>query len=484
MMRLSALEQVPAALRPGYTPAAHKTGIVHLGLGAFHMAHQAAMTDAALARSGGDWRILGVSLRSPRAAHQLAPQNGLYTLITKERSGTRARIVGALSGAICSAGSPEAALEAMAAPQTRIVSLTVTEKAYGLDRDGQGCDPAHPAVAADLAAPQCPQGVLGLLTAALGRRRRAGLEPFTVLCCDNLPHNGRLLRNAVLDFARRSDPELATWIAQKAAFPSTMVDRITPAASQDTLAEAARLTGVRDEAAVETEAFCQWVIEDSFPLGRPDWDAAGAIFVKDVAPYEEMKLRMLNGSHSMLAYAGYHAGCKYVRDVMADPDLARLVRRQLAAAAATLRPADGIDYTLYAQALAERFENPAIAHETFQIAMDGSEKMPQRIFSAVPEARARGADVRPFAFAAAAWARHLSGAVHDCGPYELRDPRKAELAKMFGSKQGVRGLSELRQADFIPEGVRGDQAFWQEVGGILEDMLSRPMRVVIAQEAQ
>jgi fructuronate reductase len=482
-MRLTSLGQVPAGLRPGYDPAAHGVGIVHLGLGAFHKAHQAALTDLALAASGGDWRILGVSLRSPKASGELHPQNGLYTLIEKGAEGTTARVIGAIADAVYSAGDPEPVLAAMAAEATRIVSLTVTEKAYGLDRAAQGCDPSHPAVAADLATPHAPQGVLGLLTEALRRRREAGLAPFTVLCCDNLPENGVLLRGAVVDFARRLDPALSDWIAKEVAFPSTMVDRITPAATAATLAEAATFLGCEDLAAIETERFFQWVVEDSFPLGRPDWEAAGVIFTDDVSAFEAMKLRMLNGTHSMLAYAGFHAGDAYVRDVMADAPLATLVRRHLAAAAATLPPIEGIDTGAYAEALLRRFENPAIAHETFQIAMDGSEKMPQRIFAAIPDARRAGTPVRAFAFATAAWLRHVSGRTHDCAPYDLRDPIADRLHALAAGQDAAGIVAGLRGTEILPPAVARDDGFWSEVTGILAPMLSQPMTDVIAREA-
>lgn len=478
MMRLTSLNQVPEGLRPGYDPGRHGVGIVHLGLGAFHKAHQAALTDLALAAAGGDWRILGVSLRQPKAADEVAAQNGLYTLIERGAAGTssatvRARVVGAIAGALCSAGDPGPVLAAMAAPACRIVSLTVTEKAYGLDRVTRGCDPGHAAVAADLAAPARPQGVLGLLTAALRLRRQAGVPPFTVLCCDNLPDNGAALRGAVVDFARRLDPDLAAWIAAHTAFPATMVDRITPASTPQTLAEAARQTGTTDLAAVETEPFCQWVIEDTFPLGRPQWEAAGVIFTRHVAPYEAMKLRMLNGTHSMLAYAGFHAGHRFVRDVMADGALARLVRRHLDAAQATLPPMPGIDLAAYGRDLALRFENPAIAHVTFQIAMDGSEKMPQRIFSAVPRAQ----DLRPFSFATAAWLRHVSGSTHDCAPYDLRDPRAAALQAATAGQDAAGMVAAV--AALVPMPL----ALQVAALPILADMLARPMADVLQHEA-
>ncbi|WP_128255556.1 mannitol dehydrogenase family protein [Falsirhodobacter deserti] len=485
MTRLSAQVVLPKAMRPAYDPEAHGIGIVHLGLGAFHKAHQAAYTDAALAATGGDWRIAGVSLRSRDAVDALCPQDCRFTLVERGEGGTNARVIASIARALSCADGTGAILDAMVSPDCRIVTLTVTEKAYGLDRAGGGCDPAHPAVAADLADPEHPRGVLGLLVRALARRFAAGVAPFTVLCCDNLPSNGHLLRDAVVDFAARVDPQLARRIAADVAFPSSMVDRITPAATPATLAEAARLTGCEDRAAVETEAFHQWVIEDNFPLGRPSWDVAGALFVHDVTPYEELKLRMLNGTHSMLAYSGFHAGLRFVRDVMADPDLTILVRRHLKAAAATLGPLD-IDVDAYADDLVKRFANPAIAHETFQIAMDGTEKLPQRIFKPAQMALSEGRNLRPFAFATAAWMRHATGASHDTPAYDLRDPRAEEIGQalagcttapeIFAALSGLPGL--------MPPPLASDAHWAETVTEILARMLAQPMADVLREEAQ
>lgn len=485
MKRLSKSALLPTDIAPRYQPEGHGVGIVHLGLGAFAKAHLADYTDRALAASGGDWRILGISLRAPAPAQALNPQDGRYTLITRSASGTQARVIGALAGAQCSAGNPAPALAAMTDQGCRIVSLTVTEKAYGLDRARLGCDTAHPAVAADLAAPDAPQGVLGMLTRALALRRARGLPPFTVLCCDNLPENGTLLAGAVVDYARHLDADLADWIAQNVAFPSTMVDRITPAATTHTLAEAASLTGYEDQAAVECEDFCQWVIADNFPQGRPDWAAGGAIFVPDVTPYEAMKLRMLNGTHSMLAYAGYHAGCAFVRDVMQDAAGARLVARHLAAARATLPALAGLDLAQYADDLRARFANPALAHETFQIAMDGTEKLPQRIFAPALDALARGQDLRPFAFATAAWMRHASGATHDCAPYALRDPRAAEIAAALVGRSTAGDIAGALMAlqGWMPAALTRSAAWPAQISQILHAMLTQPMRAVLQTEA-
>ena len=485
-LSLASLGSIPATVRrPGFDPAGAGHGIVHLGVGAFHRAHQAVCTDDALAAAGGDWRIQGVSPRSTDIADALNPQDGLYTLLIRGPEGTEARIVGSLGRVIAAAREPGAALAAMSDPATRIVSLTVTEKAYGLDRAGGGVLQGHPAIAPDLQSPRQPKGAIGLLVEALRRRRQQGLDPFTVLCCDNLPENGALLRAGVLDFAGRTDPALARWIEAGVAFPSTMVDRITPAATPATLADAARLTGCEDQAAIETEPFSQWVIEDRFTAGRPAWEAGGAIFVDDVAAYERMKLRMLNGTHSMLAYAGFLAGHRYVRDVMGDPVLARLVRRQLAAATGTLPPLAGIDLGDYAAALCQRFANPAIGHETRQIATDGTEKLPQRLLAPALELSRRGGDLRPFAFAVAAWMRYALGRTDAGDAYALRDPREAEIraavagggtpATIARALHGLKGL-------FPPELV-ADPAWTSAVESILAGMLGRGVATALAEEA-
>ena len=486
MTRLSSLADItgPAA-RPGYDPAAHGRGIVHLGIGAFHRAHQAVMTDTAMAVAGGDWRITGVSLRSTEIAEAMGPQNGLYTLIERGAGGTSARVIASIRDVI--AADPAATLAALADPAVRIVTLTVTEKGYGIDRATHAPDPAHPAVRADLANPDAPGGVLGLLVAALRLRRAAGAAPFTVLSCDNLPENGALLRGGVIGFARQVDPALAEWIATEVAFPSSMVDRITPATTPATLAEAERQTGCTDLAAVETEPFLQWVIEDHFPQGRPAWEAAGALFVTDVAPYERMKLTMLNGSHSMLAYAGFLSGHRYVRDVMADPALSVLVARHLAAAAAVMPPLEGIDLAAYAEALADRFRNPAIAHETFQIAMDGTQKLPQRIFQPALTALERGQSLAPFAFATAAWMRYTLGQTDEGQTYALRDPREDEIRAAHADVPREAGaifdaLSAL--PGLIPAALTSAPAWRAAVTGSLDPMLSQGMVAALREEAK
>jgi fructuronate reductase len=423
MQRLSPTTALPAhVLRPAYDRATLTPGIVHIGIGAFHRAHQAVYTDAALAAEFGPWGIVGVSLRSTAIAQDMRAQGGLYSVITRDAEGDSARVVGCVIDTLAATQERERLLALLADPAIRVVTLTVSEKAYGVDPSTGGLDPAHPAVAADLVAPHTPTGVVGFLVDGLARRRAAGLPPFTVLCCDNLPANGRLVRRLVLEMAERRDAALAAWIAAQGRFPSSMVDRIVPAATDETRARAVALLGAEDALALETEAFTQWVIEDDFVDGRPVWEAGGALFVTDVEPYEKMKLRLLNGSHSLIAYLGQLHGLEYVRDVMAVPEHAARVRAHMEAAAATLDPVPGIDLAAYRAQLVARFANPAIAHRTVQIAMDGTQKLPQRIFAPTVEVLAAGGNADAFAYVTALWLAYI----RRMGP--VNDPRAAELA--------------------------------------------------------
>ncbi len=479
--RLTDLSAVKdGVIKPGYTPADHGNGIVHLGLGAFHRAHQAVYTDDALAASGGDWRIIGVSLRSTTSADQLNPQNGLYTVLERSSAGTKPRVLGSISGVLAGPAALPQVIEALTAESTKIVSLTVTEKAYGIRRDTGEADTSHPAVAHDLENPDAPTGVLGLIVKALRIRRDAGLPTFTVLCCDNLAENGAHLRSGTLDFAKRIDPNLAEWIAANVTFPSTMVDRITPASTAQTLEDAQAATGFSDLAAIETEPFSQWVIEDDFTNGRPDWDKGGALFVQDVVPYEMMKLRMLNGAHSMLAYAGNLCGCTYVRDVMDNADLAKLVDRHMRAAAATL-PALEVDIDAYRADLISRFENKSIAHETAQIAQDGTEKLPPRIFAPALDAIAKGQNIDPFAFAAAAWMTFATEKQDT-----LQDPRADDIRAALANETTAEGISNALHAlsGFVPSDLQNHAPWRAAVAAHLQAMMQHSLPIVVASTAR
>lgn len=486
MMRLgaSSLASVPKGVQtPGYDRAACGVGIVHLGLGAFHRAHQAFCTDIAMAAGGGDWQIIGVSMRNEQIAADLNDQDGLYTLIVKDSGAPKAQIVGSIARALCARTQADQVLGALCDPMVRIVTTTVTEKGYGIDRATGGVDPSLPVIARDLAGQGAPEGVLGMLVAALAHRRAEGIAPFTLLCCDNLPDNGAFLRGGLIDFAKRRDEGLARWIAANLACPSSMVDRITPAQTPETRDMARALTGTEDVLAIETEPFFQWVIEDHFPTGRPQWEAAGVIFAADVAPFEKMKLRLLNGSHSLIAYMGALLGKQYVRDVMADPVLGALVGSHLEAACATLPPMPGMDLAQYRADLVARFRNPNIAHQTCQIAADGSEKMPQRIFAPALDALQAGQPLRPFAFATALWIWFCRD--DDSLTCRLNDPRAEHLRNAARQATPEMILAEFEKiAGVLPKEL-GRSGVWRaEVLSVLTELTHLPAQQVIRAEAE
>nr|CAD6615991.1 mannitol dehydrogenase family protein [Rhizobium sp. Khangiran2] len=424
MERLSASTPLAGyVVKPAFDPKTLKPGILHIGLGAFHRAHQAVYNDLALAKELGDWGIVGVSLRSLDIVRDLKAQDHLYSVVTRSGAGEGVQVVGSIIHGISAVEDREELLALLVDPSIKIVTITVTEKAYGLDPRTGGLDRNHPAVAADLANPTAPVGVIGYIVEGLARRHTAGQEPFTVLCCDNLPTNGRIVRRLVIEMAGARDPALANWISGHGAFPSSMVDRIVPAATDEGRARAAGLLGAEDSLSLETEPFMQWVIEDHFISGHPAWDKAGALFVDDVEPYEKMKLRLLNGAHSMIAYLGQLKGLEYVRDVMAVPEYRDLARRHMQAARKTLDPVPGIDLDQYIDQLIERFENPTIAHRTKQIAMDGSQKLPQRIFAGTVEALAKGDEADTAALATALWIAYAKRTP------DIDDPRREELRR-------------------------------------------------------
>ncbi len=431
--RLSAstLGRLPAGVgRPAYDRSALATGIVHLGIGAFHRAHMAAYTDAALAEGDRRWGIAGASLRSPDTRDALAPQDGLYALAVRDAAGERLQVIGSVTRLIVAPEDPGALLDAMSAPDTRIVSLTVTEKGYCHSPATGELDERHPDVLHDLAHPGAPRSAPGFVVEALRRRREAGLPFFTALCCDNLPHNGATLRRVLTRFAALWDPELGRAVAAELRCPSTMVDRIVPATTDADRDGISAALSLRDAWPVPTEPFTQWVIEDGFALGRPGWDRAGASFVSDVAPFELAKLRMLNGSHSTLAYLGYLAGHETVADTMAAPGFAALVRGlMLDEVAPTLPPVPGLDPAVYAGDLVERFRNPALRHRTWQIAMDGTQKLPQRLLGTVRDRLASGAPIGRLALGVAAWMRYAAGRDERGAPIDLRDPLADELRR-------------------------------------------------------
>lgn len=461
---------LPARLH--HTPSAAPAGIVHLGLGAFFRAHGAIYVEQAMAASGGDWGIIGVSLQSPGTRDRLAPQGWAYTALQLGPEGETAQVVTVLRDVLVAPENPQAVLDAMTAPAVRIVSLTVTEKGYCHEPSTGRLNADHPDIRHDLDNP-LPRSAPGFLVRALQARRAAGIPPFTVLCCDNLPENGHVVRGVVLDLARLIDPDLAAWIEAQGAFPSTMVDRIVPATTPADLDRVEALTGRRDEAPVMHEPFRQWVVEDRFCNGRPDLGAVGVQLVDDVTPFEHMKLRMLNGTHSSLAYLGYLAGHQTIADTMADPVMAqfvdRLWRSEIIPA---LTPPPGTDLAAYADALAARYANPAIRHRTWQIAMDGSQKLPQRILGTIAEGHAAGRPVPGLTLAVAAWMRYASGRDETGGTIEVKDPLAPQMAALWRDDPAATVDGFLALSQVFPAVLRDDAGFRAE----LTDELTRLVR--------
>jgi fructuronate reductase len=376
--------------RPAYDRASLATGILHLGIGAFHRAHMAAYTDAVAALGDMRWGIRAASLRSPETRDALQPQDGLYTFGIQSGEGTTLRVIGILKDVLVAPESPETLIAAMADPAVRIVSLTVTEKGYCHDPATGELNEDHPDIRHDLRAMDRPRSVPAFLVAALLRRHQDGVPPFTILCCDNLPANGRTVRRVILRLAALVDDELARHLEATLATPCTMVDRIVPATTDRDRADVAERLGVKDAWPVMAEPFSQWVIEDHFPLGRPAWEKVGVQFAADVAPFEHMKLRMLNGAHSALAYLGSLAGHVHVSDAASDPLFQRYLTGFWREIIPAVPPPPGQDLNAYADALLARFQNTAIRHKLTQIAMDGSQKVPQRWLGTLRELKVQG----------------------------------------------------------------------------------------------
>ncbi|HET8535438.1 MAG TPA: mannitol dehydrogenase family protein [Sphingomicrobium sp.] len=415
--------------RPDYVPEHHGIGIVHLGVGAFHRAHQAAYVDDVLSTEGGDWRIRGVSLRSSDVRNRLSPQDCLFTRVERDACGERLRLTASIAEVLAARENPQAVIRAIADPAIHIVSLTITEKGYCHNPATGELDERHPDVVHDLANPERPRGALGILVEALTRRHQAGSPAPTLLCCDNLPDNGRVLARVLGEFAKLRNPAVAGWIEANVACPATMVDRIVPATTEDDIRCLSERLGFEDCAMVKTEPFTQWVIEDSFGGPRPAFERVGAQIVPDVRPFELAKLRMLNGAHSTLAYAGLRLGLVYAHEAVADPDLRSVVEHLMRfEAAPTLPPAKGLEPESYAAALLDRFANPALEHRLFQIAMDGSQKLPQRLLGTIRERISRGFAADAALLGVAAWMLHATGRGPGNSRHEVDDPLASTLA--------------------------------------------------------
>lgn len=458
---------------PQYDRRQLRSRIVHFGFGAFHRAHQALLTDRVLNASGGDWGICEISLFSgDKLMSQLRAQDHLFTVLEKGAEGNQPIVVGAVHECLnARLDSLAAIIEKFCEPQVAIVSLTITEKGYCIDPATGKLDPTQPRIVHDLENPTQPQSAPGILVEALNRRRERGLAPFTVLSCDNIPDNGHVVKNAVLGMAEKRSQELANWIAEHVSFPGTMVDRIVPAATEESLAEIASVLGVDDPCAISCEPFIQWVVEDNFVAGRPAWETAGVQMTSDVLPWEQMKLRMLNGSHSFLAWLGYLAGHAHVSDCMQDDVFRHAARRLMLDEQTPTLSITGVDLVAYADSLITRFANPALKHRTWQIAMDGSQKLPQRMLDSIRVHLANGSRWPLLALGVAGWMRYVSG-VDDAGQaIDVRDPLVDKIKRLVDASQqeervsALLGLEEIFGKDLPgnPQFVAEITSAWQQL---------------------
>jgi len=407
-------------LQPGLVPEPYERarlahGVVHLGVGAFQRAHMAPATDAAIAATGDlRWGIVGVSLRSADTHDALTPQGGLYTLAIRDAdehgaARERLQVIHCLTDLLVAPGGPRAVHERIANEATRIVSLTVTEKGY--------LDTSH-------------GSTLDVLARGLALRHSHSGSGLTLLSLDNLPSNGEVLRERLLKHVREHDGALADWIEARCTFPCSMVDRIVPRTTDDDRERISAQLGVIDAWPVVGEPFFDWVIEDRFAAGRPEWQHGGARFVADAKPFETLKLRMVNGSHSALAYLGAMAGWRTVDVAIAQPALRRYVDALLRDEVAPTLPAlPGLDLDEYRMRLLQRFANPALQHKSAQIAMDGSQKLPQRLLGTVRDRLRAGLPIERLALAVAAWIHYQRGVDETGARYEIQDPLAAELAR-------------------------------------------------------
>jgi fructuronate reductase len=439
-MKLSnaTLADLPASVaRPDYDRRAVTAGIVHIGPGAFHRAHQAAYVDAILAQDPR-WAISAVALNSTGVSDALGPQDGLYTLALLDAA-TEHRVIGSIVE-LLTAHRRDAVLSRIAAPTTRLVTTTVTEKGYHLDATG-GLNLDHPAIVRELTGAE-PSTLSGWLVAGLAARRASGGGAITLMSCDNLADNGHRFRRAIRDLAAARDPDLAAWIDDHVRFPSTMVDSITPATDDALRASVQVATGLEDAWPIQREAFAQWVIEDDFAGERPPLDLAAVQFTRDVRGFENAKLRLLNGAHSTLAYVGSLLGLGTVRDAMGDAALAgfaeRLMRDDIAP---SIVPPAEMDLSAYIDGVLRRFANPAIAHQLAQIAWDGSLKLPYRLLDTIRDARADGRSVARLAVPIAAWFRFIEQRARTGEP--LVDPRADALLARTGDPAALLTMADV-----------------------------------------
>ncbi|MEH7827666.1 mannitol dehydrogenase family protein [Gemmobacter denitrificans] len=476
------LSQLPAAVvTPAYDRKQLKPGIVHIGCGNFHRAHMAVYLDDLFARGlAQDWAIIGAGVRAgdARMRDALAAQDYLYSVIELAPESRAARVIGAMTDflPVCDDNGP--LIAAMSRPDIRIVSLTVTEGGYYIDPATGAFNPAHPDIRHDGLNPETPRTAFGAIAAALRLRRSAGIAPFTVMCCDNLPHNGQVTAAAVVGVARLSDPELADWIAAQVAFPNSMVDRITPATGPREQAMARDL-GLDDAAPVTCEPFRQWVLEDRFPAGRPPLEEVGVVFTDRVDAFETMKIRILNGGHAIIAYPGGLADIEYVHEAMADPQIRAFLDTVLTREVLPfVPPVPGTRLPDYKALIIDRFSNPMIADTVRRLCLDGSNRQPKFIVPSLRDNLAAGGDARGLILLSALWCRYCAGTTETGLAIAPNDPAWDSLTHRAGvARQTPQAWLDGNEAY---GDLARDSRFATPFANALQDVWNRGSRAAIA----
>ncbi|KAI5461919.1 hypothetical protein BGZ63DRAFT_354813 [Mariannaea sp. PMI_226] len=460
---------------PTYERSQLKEGIVHVGVGGFHRAHLAVYVDQLLQKHGQrNWAICGVGLRPNDAAMRdvLRSQDHMYTVIERSAAGSTAKVVGSINSFLFAPDDREAVIAKMACRDTHIVSLTITESGYYYNENTHELQSDHPDIQHDLANVTSPVSTFGFLYAALVRRYDQGLKPFTVLSCDNMQKNGTITRNMLESFARlHNNPDIAKWIAEEGAFPNSMVDRITPSTSQNDIKSLADNFGIEDGWPVVTEPFMQWVVEDKFCDGRPPFEQVGVQVVKDVhdvEQFEKHKLRLLNASHSAMAYPGQLAGFKYVHEVMQHPVYRKFIWQMMQEEAKPVLPEiPGVDIDQYCNTLMERFSNPTIMDQIPRVALNASGKIPQFVMPSIAEQIWVTGPFRRLCFVLAAWFRYINGVDDKGNSFEVDDPMRERLQAL--AKAGGNDPRELLSIKMLfGDDLRDDERFVNEVTTAME----------------
>jgi fructuronate reductase len=479
------LDRLPASVqKPAYDRAALTPGMAHLGVGAFHRCHQAEYTDDLLSLQFDRWGVVGINIRPPSLADMLGRQGGLYTRLIRENSHVEARVIGSIMEVVDSQASAAPALDVLSSPDIEVVTMTVTEKGYCHIPSSGELDLDHPDIVHDLANPQTPCSVPGILAKALELRRATHGRPLTLLSCDNIPTNGTILANVVQTFAQRRGNGLAEWISANAAFPSAMVDRIAPAVTQADLNSVEQRFGYRDAAVVVGEPFRQWVIEQKFAGRMPRWDLVGASFVDDVTPFEHLKMRVLNGAQTTLATLGVLAGLEHTFDAIADPLLSAFVRRMLVEETLpTLMPVPGVAPLAYVEQSLGRLRNTAIRHRNHQIATDGSQKIVQRLLNPIRDRLGKSASIALLSVPVAGWMAYLIQASARFGKrWPVSDPyagKVAAIADATGRDAQALAAGILAIDTIFDPGLAANATFRRAVTSALGELLSGdPMAAV------